>query len=94
MNRFFLALFFIGVLGCRQPWNEKNKSAFVSGCLKGAEADMGEKKAKKYCSCMLRKVMKKYPDAGDAHYLRYDTSMRQTGLDCLNSLSSDSLKLP
>jgi hypothetical protein len=55
---------------------------------------MGEKKAKKYCSCMLEQVVKKYPDAGDAHYLRYDTAMRQTGLDCLRLASSDSLKLP
>ena len=69
---------------CKRTWSEKDKSEFVSGCISGAKTDLGEDKAKQYCQCMLQRIMDKYPNANDARYLQYDTSISRIGRECRN----------
>jgi hypothetical protein len=70
-------------ISCKQTWNEKNKSEFMGGCLHRQTPEMGESKAKTYCSCLLEKVMKKYPDASDLYYVGYDTTISNLAKECL-----------
>jgi trans-aconitate methyltransferase len=51
--------------------------------MKGALKDMDEEKARAYCSCMLQKVQKKYPNAADAKYLKNDTAIYSMGRECM-----------
>lgn len=47
-------------------WPKEEKTAFLKSCIKGAQASMLEEQAKKYCDCMLEKVIKKYTTPSDA----------------------------
>jgi hypothetical protein len=51
--------------------------------MNGALKDMGEAKAKAYCSCMLEKLQKRYPDASDLKYARTDTAVYSMGRECM-----------
>lgn len=46
-------------------WALKDQEDFRQSCVENAKSGIGEEKAKKYCECMLEKVMKKYPDVND-----------------------------
>ena len=47
-------------------WAPKDRSDFVSECVKAAKSGLGEDGARKYCECMLYKIEKKYPNPNDA----------------------------
>jgi hypothetical protein len=80
---FLLLLACAGFCSCRRAWTDRDKAEFVSGCINGALREMGETKAKTYCNCMLDKVVRKYPNARDAAYIRYDSAIARMGKDCL-----------
>ena len=69
--------------GCARKWTDKDRSEFISGCVSRSIPDMGEDSARNYCRCMLTKVEKKYPNARDAAYIRYDSSIVRIAKDCL-----------
>ena len=73
----------LALASCTSEWNEKNRSEFVSGCINGAVKDMPAEKARKYCHCMLEKVMARYPNAADVIYIKNDTAMAAMAKDCL-----------
>jgi hypothetical protein len=81
---FFLAALVVFLAGCQRSWTEKDKSEFLSGCISGSIGELGTGKAKTYCHCMLNRIMDKYPNANDAKYLKYDSTMARLGKDCLN----------
>lgn len=60
-------------------------SEFYSGCLSGASKNKEIKDPKAYCNCLLQKVVAKYPNANDAKYIKYDSTIRQLAKDCLDS---------
>jgi len=68
---------------CKRSWTEKDRTAFLSGCLGQSVRDLGETRGKAYCSCMLRKVEARYPNAADAHYMRQDTGIVRLASGCL-----------
>jgi uncharacterized membrane protein len=76
-------LLFLVLLSCNHPWTQDDKQNFLGGCMKGALKDMDEEKARAYCSCMLQKVQKKYPNAADAKYLKNDTAIYSMGRECM-----------
>jgi hypothetical protein len=47
-------------------WSEGDREEFLSSCISSATPNVGEKQAKVYCECMLFKVEKAFPNAGDA----------------------------
>lgn len=69
--------------GCKSGWTAEQKDAYMGACTGGLK-DSGweEAKAKSYCSCMMEKSEKKYPDVNDASKLTEDekTAMAK---DCL-----------
>jgi hypothetical protein len=70
-------------ISCKTKWSDKDRSEFISGCMQGgAVTDMGKEKAKNYCQCMLEKIIVKYPDRRDAHFMRYDTSLARLAIEC------------
>jgi len=73
---------------CNRKWTEKDKSEFFSGCVSSAVRDknIGDSLARPYCQCLLGKVVEKYPNASDAKYIRYDTTVVQLSRDCLKKL--------
>ncbi|MFL5811397.1 MAG: hypothetical protein ACJ749_17875 [Flavisolibacter sp.] len=84
MKAILILFFAVALFSCKRKWTENDKSEFLGGCLKTAIRDMGEDKAKPYCSCLLQKIVQKYPNANDAKYIRYDSTNRQLAKDCLN----------
>ncbi len=78
-------LFGSSLMSCERNWIEKDKTDFIQGCLRGgAIKDLGEARAKKYCSCMLQTIMIKYPNRNDARHLQWDTTLNSLGRGCLN----------
>lgn len=71
------------VSACKRKWTEKDRSEFLSGCLSGATRDMDAVRARTYCHCMLEKLIKRYPDARQARYVRYDTAVVRLSKECL-----------
>ncbi|MGZ3997878.1 MAG: hypothetical protein ACXVKM_09425 [Flavisolibacter sp.] len=68
---------------CTRKWNDKDKSEFYSGCLSSATANKDIKDPKTYCSCLLQKVEAKYPNANDAKYIKYDSTVKQLARECM-----------
>ena len=71
------------LFSCSRPWTESDKQNFMGGCMSGALKNMDQEKAKDYCSCMLQKVQKRYPNANDAKYLKNDTAIYSMGRACM-----------
>jgi hypothetical protein len=70
------------ICSCNRKWSEEDKTQFVGGCISKAAPDFGDSLAKKYCFCLLDKVMKKYPNANDVGYIKYDTAVARLSRDC------------
>ena len=56
---------------------------FYSGCLSKVATGSDIKEPKAYCNCLLQKIVAKYPNANDAKYIKYDSTIRQLARDCL-----------
>ena len=50
----------------RGKWGKSDRFAFLENCVSNAKVNMGEEKAKEYCSCVLELVEAKYTSAVDA----------------------------
>ena len=71
------------LFSCKQPWTQREKEQILGGCMKESIKDMGEAKARVYCSCMLGKLQSRYPNARDLKYIKSDTALYSMGQDCL-----------
>ncbi|MGC4103591.1 hypothetical protein [Ferruginibacter sp.] len=60
-------------LSSTSNWTNKDRSDFYNDCVKTAQDNLGADKAKSYCSCMLVKIEKKYPDAADLSKITEET---------------------
>jgi hypothetical protein len=83
MKILLISLLLIPAFSCKRKWNEKDKSEFYSGCLTSATANKDIKDPKTYCSCLLQKVVAKYPNANHAKYIKYDTTVKQLARECM-----------
>jgi hypothetical protein len=64
------------IQNCLAPastWSTKDRSDFLSECVKSAKEKVSEEKSKNYCECMLFKVEKKYPNPLDAGKITEET---------------------
>jgi len=93
MRYSILILLCIFMGGCTDFWSDSNKRSFKETC--SAEAlrfEGSEEKADEYCDCVLRKMMKKYPNELDAfdHMgdLTHDTSL----LNCKTEIAGTNSK--
>jgi hypothetical protein len=82
-SNFIILVLALCVFSCKRKWTEKNKSDFVSGCLNKQVKEMGIEKARAYCSCLIEKVIVKYPNANDARYIQYDSAIIRLAKECL-----------
>lgn len=76
-------LLVLALFSCKRKWTDKDKKDFYAGCLNSATKNADIKNPKSYCSCLLQKVVAKYPDANDAKYIRFDSTVRQLAIECL-----------
>jgi hypothetical protein len=83
MRNFILFLLPLCLSACTRKWTDKDKNDFYAGCLNSATKNTDIKNPKSYCSCLLQKVVAKYPDANDAKYIRYDSTVKQLATECL-----------
>jgi hypothetical protein len=83
LRNIFLSGLVLCCFSCKRKWTEKNKTDFVSGCMSRQVKEMGIEKARTYCSCLIEKVVQKYPNANDARYIQYDSSISRLAKDCL-----------
>jgi hypothetical protein len=83
IRNFALLLCVFFLIACKRKWTDKDKSDFYSGCLNSAVSNKEVKNPKSYCSCLLQKVVAKYPNANDAKYIKYDSTVRELARDCL-----------
>lgn len=68
---------------CQHSWTQKDKDEFINSCTNSAAKSMTETKARSYCSCMLQKVQKRYPNPGDTKYIKQDKALYSMANDCL-----------
>src|SRR6266498_4806783 len=66
MRCYILILLTLSLFSCKRKWTDKDKADFYSGCLSNATKNKDIKNPKSYCSCLLQKVVAKYPNANDA----------------------------
>lgn len=64
-----LLLFAFTSLHAQNNWTKKDKDDFVSSCVENAKT-MGEDSATRYCNCMLKIIMVKYPRVQDMENLK------------------------
>jgi len=83
MRKFILFFFVLCLFSCKRKWTDRDKSDFYSGCLSGAIKNKDIKDPKSYCSCLLQKIVVRYPNANDAKYIKYDSTVRQLARECL-----------
>ncbi|HWJ92420.1 MAG TPA: hypothetical protein VNR87_14990 [Flavisolibacter sp.] len=83
IRNIIIVLIVLSAFACKRKWTEKNKSDFVSGCLSRQVKELGIEKARAYCSCLVEKVVRKYPNANDAGYIQYDSAIVRLAKDCL-----------
>ena len=62
-------------------WPEAEQKAFMESCVESAKGN-SEVDGKKYCSCMLEKIMNKYPNVEDAVKMTEDEIL-QMAPDCI-----------
>jgi hypothetical protein len=66
-----------------KEWYEEDKKTFMKDCTKPSkEFDLTVEQKKKYCECMMEKIMAKYPVYSDANK-HADEIMRDFYDDCL-----------
>lgn len=85
--KYIIAVLCFSIISCRTKWDAKNRAELMGGCINTAMKEMPADKARKYCQCMQEKIEAKYPNASDAHYLKFDTSLKGMGRACLKQVS-------
>lgn len=55
------------ITACKNGWSVAERNDFVNTCANAAAPNMGQEKAKAYCSCMQQKLEAKYPNSKDAN---------------------------
>jgi len=83
MNKVVLLGILIAFYSCKHPWTQTDKENVMGGCMTRAVKDMGDAKARTYCGCMLEKLQKRYPNAADVKYAKYDTALYSMAQQCL-----------
>jgi len=87
MNKWIIPLILLPALcllfSCKNAWTQEDKDSFTGGCINGARKDMSMEKAQAYCDCMLQKLQKRFPDAGDMKYVKSDTAVYSMARDCM-----------
>jgi ABC-type phosphate/phosphonate transport system substrate-binding protein len=63
-----------GGSGSKKEWAQADQDAFLTNCKSNAQKNP-DIDADKYCSCMLGKIMEKYPKADDASKMTMDEMM-------------------
>jgi hypothetical protein len=82
-NFFLLLLCVLFLVACKRKWTDNDKADFYSGCLNSATKNHDIKDPKSYCSCLLQKIVAKYPNANDAKYIKYDSTAKELARECL-----------
>lgn len=72
-------------------WSKKEQKEFMKSCTAELKGQKGID-AKGYCSCMLDKVMEKYPNPDEGQNIDQDW-MKKEAVKCL-SVTSDNYKAP
>ena len=67
IQRICLFLVVLFTSSCTDFWSGSTKRAFYESCMDvSKEWTKNEKQTKDYCDCVLRKMMKRYPNEEDA----------------------------
>lgn len=54
------------ISSCKNGWTDSDRTEFINTCATAAAPNMGQDKAKAYCSCMQQKLEVKYPNSSEA----------------------------
>jgi hypothetical protein len=77
-----VALGLVLLTSCGGGWADADKEKFTKECEKGTEG-LGID-GKKYCGCMLEKIMEKYPNPKEADKID-EKWMQEEAVKCLSS---------
>ena len=83
----FLAVIVFSFTACKpKGWTESQKEQTKKGCLDGLAGKVDNDFASQYCSCMLDKVIKKYPSYSDLDKKGTNAEGKEIGLSCIAEL--------
>jgi hypothetical protein len=46
-------------------WSKADQNKFITNCTQTASSSMGEERAEEYCTCMMKKIEKRYPNSSE-----------------------------
>ncbi|NVK04413.1 MAG: hypothetical protein HWD92_06295 [Flavobacteriia bacterium] len=73
----------------QQPeWDDATREVFMSNCVTNAESGMGTEMAEDYCSCVLVKVEKEFPNPEDAINMTVE-QVTEWAMQCLEGESEN-----
>jgi hypothetical protein len=55
------------ISACKNGWSVAERNDFINTCTQAAAVNMGQAKAKSYCTCMQQKLEAKYPNSQNAN---------------------------
>ena len=67
--------------GENEGWTRSNQNEFMSNCVGEANKSMVQDKAEDYCSCMMGKLQKRYPNPNDVSDLT-ESDMTRLAKEC------------
>ena len=77
-----MLLFFIYSCGeSKKGWSQDEKDKFVAGCVKSNKGAVSDEKAKEFCTCMLDRMVEKYPTMAESQTMDVE-EMREIALAC------------
>ena len=83
----FLVAVVLSFTACKpKGWTESQKDQTKKGCLDGLAGKVDKDFASQYCSCMLDKVIKKYPNYEDLDKKGTEAEGKEIGLSCITEL--------
>lgn len=65
-----------------QSWSVADQNEFMDNCTPGASKSLGASQGSSYCDCMLRKLMREYPNSKDVGNVSKE-HMSQLASECL-----------
>lgn len=63
-------------------WSKADRQNFVSTCAEKASSKMGQEKAEEYCTCMMNKIEKRYPNSADVQQLT-ESDITKLAMTCV-----------
>lgn len=72
----------------QEEWDDATREVFMTNCVTNAETGMGTEMAQEYCSCVLVKVEKAFPNPEDATQMTVE-QVTEWAMQCIEGSTEE-----